>query len=269
MRPLSQQSITRTTTTTTAGGCSVQQQQQQLTTNEVVTQRVVRASEPARLCIHVVVDVSGSMAGTRLEEAKQSVIEILNKIDEENIACHFRISTFNTAVTTLPLPGSVSGWGSYAKYKEQHRRNVTGMAASGGTNLYDAIAEALGAMKSQMEYLEPQQSKVKYYTFVLTDGGDTGSSVTPAALHEQLKYFGPKGYKLVVVSVTDQPDANLSAIKGHLTFVQLSNVAAAAGNIKKHFGQMIVQEIVQQVTRTVVTLRETHVGVTGQRLQIR
>ena len=105
-----------------------------------------------------VVDMSGSMVGAKLQEAKKQLKGAVGKFDPR---CYFNVIFFGDWITA---------WETRLQQatppaKDDALRFVDNMNASGGTNIYDAVMEA---MKDQ--YVDT--------IFLLTDGVSTIGSMT-------------------------------------------------------------------------------------------
>jgi Ca-activated chloride channel homolog len=94
----------------------------------------VRAAATPR-DLAVVVDVSGSMAGEKMEQTRQALHQLLGSLGRDD---RFRLISFSTAVAT-----SADGW-SRATSSElaSARRWVDGLRAQGATNISGALEEA-------------------------------------------------------------------------------------------------------------------------------
>lgn len=104
--------------------------------------------------ITLVLDRSGSMQGQKLEQAKSTALQIIGALHEGE---YFNIVDYADSVESL-FPEPVE---KNAKTMHQAERYLTGLAAAGGTNIHDALVEALGA--------EPAEGVLPMVLF-LTDG---------------------------------------------------------------------------------------------------
>ena len=86
----------------------------------------------------VVLDVSGSMSGAKIEQARRALHQLLSSLNARD---RFRLITFSSSVTTYRPDWTVAG---DAELREA-RRWVDGIAANGGTNISDALTEAFRA----------------------------------------------------------------------------------------------------------------------------
>jgi Ca-activated chloride channel homolog len=94
----------------------------------------VRAAATPRDVI-AVVDVSGSMAGEKMEQTRQALHQLLGSLGRDD---RFRLISFSTAVGTSADGWSRTGAGDQAAA----RRWIDGLRAQGGTNIAGALEEA-------------------------------------------------------------------------------------------------------------------------------
>ena len=85
--------------------------------------------------VTVVLDVSGSMSGSKLEQAKRAVNQLLGSLRGQD---RFRLAAFSSTVTTYQRGWTQATSGEVA----DARRWVDGLGASGGTHIQDALDEA-------------------------------------------------------------------------------------------------------------------------------
>ena len=107
----------------------------------------------------VLLDVSDSMYGRRIHDAQAAVerflFELLDPADE------FFLLTFNHA------PRPLTGW---TRTQQDVQRALGGIRPSGGTAIYDAIADALP--------LIARRNRQRAALLVISDGADTASNTT-------------------------------------------------------------------------------------------
>ncbi len=114
--------------------------------------------KPISKDIVFVLDVSGSMSGDKIEQAKEGLLYILNHLDSKD---NFNIIAFSNDVELLfehLVPASKLNIQTAKKFVED-------LEANGGTNIIDALDEAI-------EQLPMRSSRPKYIVF-LTDGQPT------------------------------------------------------------------------------------------------
>jgi Ca-activated chloride channel family protein len=110
----------------------------------------------------VVMDVSGSMEGEKINAARASLIEFVNLLDDRD---RLEIVLFSDDLITLtPLSG-------LADKREDVVRRVSGVIEGGDTRLYDAVQFAYDELATHGD-----RDHIRAIV-ALTDGNDTASSV--------------------------------------------------------------------------------------------
>lgn len=127
---------------------------------------------PARaLSLYFALDVSGSMAGTRLATMKQAMSNVFDIIKPflagGRIGLDIKIAAWSTSATTIERTNCTEA------DIEALRTWVNGRSASGGTNFDAGVAPALS-------FFDSNAPRTNLFFFV-TDGVPTGSSATTAA----------------------------------------------------------------------------------------
>jgi len=85
--------------------------------------------------VTVVLDVSGSMSGSKIDQAKRALNQLLGSLRGQD---RFRLAAFSSTVSTYER-----GWTQAASREvADARRWVDGLTAGGGTNIQDALDEA-------------------------------------------------------------------------------------------------------------------------------
>ena len=85
-----------------------------------------------------VMDISGSMYGTKIAQARQSLVEIISQLNDDD---HFTIVTFSNSAKAWK-----SSLVSVAEFREEGKTFASGLNASGGTNFYDAILTSIAIL---------------------------------------------------------------------------------------------------------------------------
>ena len=85
--------------------------------------------------VTVVLDVSGSMSGAKIEQARRALHQLLSSLNGRD---QFRLITFSSSVTTYRPDWTAAGGAEVG----DARRWVDAISANGGTNIADALAEA-------------------------------------------------------------------------------------------------------------------------------
>ncbi len=133
-----------------------------------------RASETGTLRRDVVavLDVSGSMSGEKLDQAKAALVQLLGTLRRQD---RFRVISFGSSVR-----GYAAGWteasGENVRGAQEWVRRLT---ADGGTNIAGALSEALAAA--------PAEGALGVVVF-LTDGLPTVGETDPERIAEQAEH---------------------------------------------------------------------------------
>lgn len=155
----------------------------------------VEAGDVLAKDIAFVIDTSGSMAGEKMDQAKNALkfcLSNLNKDDRFNIIPFSHEPTRFRDGLAAAAPETI----------EQARKFVEGLTATGGTNIHDALLAAL-ADASSAEASRP------YLIVFLTDGQPT---IGVTDIHEILKKVGHKNagrVRLFVFGVGDDVNTHL------------------------------------------------------------
>jgi Ca-activated chloride channel homolog len=121
--------------------------------------------------IAAVVDVSGSMSGEKMEQARQALHRLLDTLGERD---RFRLISFSNRVTAHD-----AGWTAVSSASLAAARAwVDGLAASGGTNIDGALAEAFR--------VSPAAGRLPIVIFI-TDGVPTVGQTDPDRIAAQME----------------------------------------------------------------------------------
>ena len=131
----------------------------------------------------VLLDISDSMYGGRIQDARTAVDRFL--FDLLDPADEFFLLAFNHA------PRALTGW-----TREQHdvQRALAALRPSGGTAIYDAIADALPIVA--------RRSRQRAALLVISDGADTASTATLRDIRSALLRSDAFVYAIAI----DSPD---------------------------------------------------------------
>jgi Ca-activated chloride channel family protein len=88
--------------------------------------------------VTVVLDVSGSMSGAKIEQARRALHQLLSSLGTRD---RFRLVTFSSSVTAYRTDWTLAG----EREVRDARAWVDAIAANGGTNIADALTEAFRA----------------------------------------------------------------------------------------------------------------------------
>ena len=134
----------------------------------------------------VLLDISDSMFGKRMEDARAAVdkflFELLDPADE------FFLMAFNHK------PHPLTGW---TREQGDVRHALAGLRPSGGTAIYDAILEALPLIE--------KRNRQRAAILVISDGADTASTATLRELRPALHRSDAFIYAIAIDSPERQP----------------------------------------------------------------
>ena len=120
------------------------------------------------LSVHVVLDVSGSMAGEALEHARAAVAQLLARLHPQD---RFSLTTFSTAASVV-VPDGVVG-----PRRKQIAESLRQVVARGSTNLGDGLA--LGYREAKSKNLGPEWVSL---VMLLSDGQPNQGDVSQTTL---------------------------------------------------------------------------------------
>ena len=126
------------------------------------------SSERVPVSLGIVLDTSGSMAGSKIQEAQSALNRFLyDLLDPEDEIFLYRFSN---------NPVLLQGWTTDRRLLS---RAIDRVIPNGGTSMYDAVAEALPlAQEGQFR---------KKALVVISDGNDTGSQTSIRELKQQIR----------------------------------------------------------------------------------
>jgi len=118
--------------------------------------------------ILMVIDTSGSMEGEKIKNAVDSSVNFVQRLDPKDEIYAFSFSGM-AGVTEL-------GGGTASEVSESLAGTLSGLFASGGTPLYDAVCQAVEKASNLQSEDELNGEKRLYGIVLLSDGDDTSSS---------------------------------------------------------------------------------------------
>jgi Ca-activated chloride channel family protein len=136
--------------------------------------------------VGVLLDISDSMFGKRMDDARSAVdtllFDLLDQADE------FFVMAFNHK------PRPLTGW---THERGDVRHALAGLRPSGGTAIYDAILEALPLIDAR--------TRQRAAILVISDGADTASTATLRELRPALRRSDTFVYAIAIDSPDRQP----------------------------------------------------------------
>jgi Ca-activated chloride channel family protein len=144
--------------------------------------------------IVLVLDVSGSMQGQPLENAKKGAMTFIDKMNRWD---ELEVKVFSNYVSTLVGINQVRDNGEVAKMKIQNLR------ANGDTRLYDAIKQGMSSVRERRKSFPGR----RYGLIVLSDGRDTKSVMSASQLMGELpRGDSPDVIKLFTIAYGERAD---------------------------------------------------------------
>jgi len=149
------------------------------------------ASERRALDVILLIDVSGSMEGKRLSDAKAAASAFVSALGPGDRVSVVSFSDHSSVAATFTSDTGVL------------RSAISGLTASGATSLYDALADAAGSFAPV--------ATADRAVVLLSDGGDTTSDNTLETASAALSRAASPVYAVALTSA-DMNDAPLSAL---------------------------------------------------------
>ena len=204
-----------------------------------------RQQEVVAKDVMLVLDISGSMEGEKLDQAKRALRFVLEHLNPDD---RFNILAFNTTIRTYAESLQSAGRADEAD------DFVDGLAANGGTNINEALLEALRGLPGERPEL----------VIFLTDGQPTVGVQDPGAIIENVSDDVSHSTRLFVFGVGDDVNTILldtlaQENRGVSQYVRPSEDIAAAvssfyekvstpvlADIKLDFGDIEVSDVYPQ-----------------------
>jgi Ca-activated chloride channel homolog len=153
----------------------------------------VAAKERAARDVVLILDTSGSMSGSKIEQAKKSVKFALEKLEGDD---RFAIIQFSTMATTY-----AEGWtDATAENVKKATAWVGEFAASGGTNYSETLAKLFA-----LKFDDSRPATV----FFVTDGRPTVDVTDPDALLKTVKENNQRNLRVFTFGVGDDVNTKL------------------------------------------------------------
>ncbi|MDA0812332.1 MAG: VIT domain-containing protein [Verrucomicrobia bacterium] len=140
---------------------------------------------PIKREVSVVIDRSGSMAGEKLEQVRAAALQVLEGLNDGEA---FNIIAYNEAVESFSQQPVMKN----AETMQQARNYLTALRVSGGTNIHDAIVEALRQ--------RPTEGTLPI-VFFLTDGLPTIGQTSEKAIREVAAKGNPHNRRIFTFGV--------------------------------------------------------------------
>jgi Ca-activated chloride channel family protein len=190
------------------------------------------APAPLKREVTIVLDRSGSMAGEKLEQVRAASLQILEGLDDGEA---FNIIVYNESVEKFAAQPVVKN----AESMKEARAYVTALRVSGGTNIHDAVVEAL--------LQKPIDGSLPIVLF-LTDGLPTIGQTSEKAIREAAAKGNPHKRRIFTFGVgVDVNTPLLSRIaresRATATYVlPKEDVEVKVGQVYKRLGGPVLAE---------------------------
>src|SRR5476651_1981312 len=143
-------------------------------------------AERVPVSLGIALDTSGSMAGTKIQEAQDALDKLLyDLLDKDDEVFLYRFS--NTPVL-------LQGW---TKDRQQLSRALGRITPNGGTAMYDTVAEAIP--------LTIQGQNRKKALLVISDGNDTASTTSVRELKAKIRETETLVYAIGIDGQIEEP----------------------------------------------------------------
>jgi Ca-activated chloride channel family protein len=143
-------------------------------------------AERVPVSLGIALDTSGSMAGSKIQEARAALDRLLfDLLDREDEIFLYRFSS---------TPVLLQAW---TKDRQQLSRALAHVEPNGGTAMYDAVAESIP--------MTTQGQNRKKALLVISDGNDTSSATTVRELKAQIRETETLVYAIGIDGQSDDP----------------------------------------------------------------
>ncbi|RMG28059.1 MAG: VWA domain-containing protein [Methanobacteriota archaeon] len=190
------------------------------------------ADSPSTRQIIFTIDVSGSMSGTRLDQAKLALTEIIETLGPND---QFNIVPFSDEATTM--------WAEVRAATEQNKEDAIGFVetlhAQTSTNIYDAVTVSLN------QFFESDAEKLM---ILISDGVPTAGITDPDAIRSHTRESNTLGVGISTIAIGESGvEALLEgiALDNNGTFVLVRNDEEISDAISALFSQLYVPPIDQ------------------------
>jgi len=165
--------------------------------------------QPAPRELTLVIDRSGSMAGEKIMQARDAALSLLEKLSPRDFINVIEYSTSVTALFDRPMPAQ-------GESLAQARRAIESLAPGGGTNIHDALVEALN---------QPAAGARVRTVMLLTDGLPTVGRTLESDIRAAVEKGNAQSRRVHVLGVGHDVNAALldrigDVTRGSTTYVQ-------------------------------------------------
>jgi Ca-activated chloride channel family protein len=150
--------------------------------------------------ILLVIDVSGSMEGDKIDQVREAAARFLDKMPKQN---RLGLTVFNDTIRDLTAPGLVEEVGT------DIRSNIANLQANGKTALYDTVI----AMIDKLQKAGAQQENDRIRAIVLlSDGQDTASTASLNDVLAKINQARTGRNPILIIPVAYGSDADIAAL---------------------------------------------------------
>lgn len=160
--------------------------------------RELEKGRAPRRCVQFVLDTSGSMSGDKIDQAKAALRTFLGSLRGEDM---FQVVTFASSVQTF----FESPQRATPENLEAARKRVDAVQAMGGTNIGDALRQALEAQTPVADADGPWLSQVVF----LTDGQPTVGLTNPKDILDLTRLVDKQQMRVFALGVGNEIDVRL------------------------------------------------------------
>lgn len=189
------------------------------------------AAETARapLSVHLVLDVSGSMSGLAIENARKAAASLVERLAPTD---DFSMVTFSNSAEVLVQDGPVG------PRRKDILGKIEGVRANGGTNISSGLD--LGYAQAHDAHISPEAVKI---VMLLSDGHANGGDTRPEALAERSAHAFQDGIQTSSFGLGADFDAPLMssiADRGAGGYYFLADSSQIAGALAKEMDSRLV-----------------------------
>jgi Ca-activated chloride channel homolog len=150
----------------------------------------------------LVLDISGSMVGNKLDNAKAATVEFLKRLHPDDVVI---VLLFNSRVAQL------EPYGRSGDVSEELQRRVAGLFADGGTALHDAVCAGARLADTLRAEADDKGDRRLYGVAILSDGMDTSSRTSEAEMLATCLPTGEEveGTKIFTIAYGDEANKDV------------------------------------------------------------
>ena len=150
-----------------------------------------------RVYFSCVIDVSGSMEGTKLNAVKMGLCAIVASLDVDDM---INITSFSDRIRPV-----TAGFVTILEARRLLPELLVLVEASGSTSMYDATCQGIMDLREKSDRTIEECDGRKYVLVVLTDGEDSSSRRNPEIVRRYLEGPGFDRFMYVLIAVEMQP----------------------------------------------------------------